>query len=56
MEIYIKPVKKMQMIQRKLVYLKDVAEIFAPIEEMERLQHLTPVTRVVSGRPHLQIQ
>lgn len=49
MEIYIKPVKKMQMIQRKLVYLEDVAEIFAPIEYMEQLRHL-PVLQISSNQ------
>ncbi len=47
MDIYIKPMKKMQAIQRKLIYLEDVAEIFAPTEYMERLRHL-PILRIPS--------
>lgn len=45
MDIYIKPKQKLQLVKRKIVYLQDVAEIYAPIEMMQKLEHL-PVFQI----------
>lgn len=48
MDIYIKPVKKTKVIQRRIVYLEDVAEIYAPQQYMQTLSKL-PVFSISSS-------
>ena len=48
MDIYIKPVKKVQVIEKQIVYLEDVAEIWTS-EKLGRLKKL-PVFRITEKK------
>lgn len=49
MDIYIKPVKKTKIIQKRIVYLEDIAEIYAPQQYMQTLSKL-PVFSIPSAQ------
>lgn len=49
MDIYIKPIKKATITQRRLVYLEDIAEIYAPQQNMQTLSKL-PVFSIPSAQ------
>ena len=49
MDIYIKPVEKVQMVQRKIVFLRDVAEVFTVGDSADEVEIL-PVFRIPSDR------
>ena len=48
-DIYIKPVEKVQMIQKKIVLLRDVAEVFTAGDSADEVEIL-PVFRIPSDR------
>ena len=45
MDIYIKPKQKLQLVKRKVVYLQDIAEVYAPADMMQKLEHL-PILQI----------
>lgn len=49
MDIYIKPIKKTNIVQRRIVYLEDIAEVYAPQQYMQKLSKL-PILSISSSQ------